>query len=101
MGIYQIKNKTSGRIFIGSSKNLNAVFNSVRLQLKTGTFINRSLQEDFTIKGEAGFDFEILDRLEPREDPLYDYSDDLIVLEQMWMEKLEPYDDKGYHKRPK
>lgn len=99
MGIYQIKNLANGKIFISSSKNLNAVFNSSRLQLKTGTFINRELQNDFTENGEANFSFDVLDRLEPKDDLNYDYTDDLKVLEEMWLEKLQPYDLKGYHKQ--
>jgi hypothetical protein len=100
MGIYRIKNVTNGKIFIGSSKNLNGTFNSCKLQLKTGNFIsNRELQKDYTESGEANFVFDIVDRLEPKDDLKYDYSDDLKVLEEMWMEKLQPYGEKGYHKK--
>lgn len=99
MGIYQIKNLANGKIFIGNSKNLNAVFNSSRLQLKTGTFINRDLQHDFIESGEANFSFDVLDRLEPKDDLKYDYTDDLKLLEEMWLEKLQPYGPNGYHKQ--
>jgi len=28
-----------------------------------------------------------------------DYADDLKMLEEMWIEKLQPFDERGYHKR--
>lgn len=99
MGIYQIRNINNGKIFIGFTKNLNAVFNSIRLQLKTGTFVNRELQMDFNEIGETQFAFEIVDRLEPKEDPQYDYTDDLKTLEVMWLEKIQPFGNNGYHKK--
>jgi hypothetical protein len=99
MGIYLIKNLTTGKIFIGNTKNLNAVFNSAKLQLKTGTFMNRELQKDFIESGEGNFSFDVLDRLEPKDDLNYDYTEDLKILEELWMEKLQPYDPNGYHKK--
>ncbi len=62
-----------------------------------GPFINKELQEAFTEYGEKNFLFETIDLLEPKEDPNYDYSDDLRLLEEMWLEKLQPYDEKGYN----
>ena len=35
------------------------------------------------------------------EDPLYDYKEDLKTLEELWLEKLQPYDEKGYNQRKK
>jgi len=98
MGIYQIKNTVTGKVFVGSSLNLHAKSNSYRFQLKSGTHVNAELQKDFNQYGDENFVFEILDTLEPKEDPAYDYRDDLKVFEEMWMEKLQPYDDKGYNK---
>ena len=44
---------------------------------------------------------EVVDYLEPKEDPGYDYTKDLMVLEEMWVEKLQPFDEKGYNKKKK
>jgi len=100
MGVYLIRNTINGKIFIGSSKNLNGKSNSFRFQLSAGLHINAKLQADYTQSGEANFIFEVLDRLEPKEDLSYDYTDDLKTLEELWIEKLQPYDEKGYNKRP-
>jgi group I intron endonuclease len=97
MGIYQIKNLVNGKIFIGSSKNLPGKINSNRFQLQMGSHMNKELQKDFVSSGENNFFFGILDYLEPKEDPKYDYTEDLKVLEEMWLEKLQPYAGNGYN----
>jgi hypothetical protein len=97
MGIYRITNLVNGKIFIGSSKSVDTIFNSARFQLKTGSYFIKDLQKDFTLHGEANFRFDVVDHLEPNDDPDYDYSNDLCLLEEMWREKLQPYNEKGYH----
>jgi len=98
MGIYQIKNLISGKIFIGNSKNLHGKSNSYKFQLNSGLHINRELQEDYSKNGEENFSFEVLDTLEPKDDPAYKYDDDLKTLEELWLEKLQPFGEKGYNK---
>ncbi len=39
--------------------------------------------------GEAAFEFEVLDRLTPPDDPSQDMSDDLETLHDLWREKLQ------------
>jgi group I intron endonuclease len=99
MGIYQIKNNVNGKIFIGSSPNLKGKFNSFMFQLKMGSHMNRLLQEDFNKYKEEAFSFEVLDYLPPVEDAAYNYSKDLETLEELWLEKLQPYDERGYNSK--
>ena len=40
---------------------------------------------------------EILDELEPKMDPDYNYQEDLAFLEQYWLDKLKPFGDRGYN----
>jgi hypothetical protein len=61
--------------------------------------MNKSLQEDFNRIGLDNFTFEIIDLLEPKEDTKMDYTDDLKMLEEMYIEKLQPFDENGYNKR--
>ncbi len=98
MGIFQIKNIANGKLFIGSSKNLKGKLNSVKFQLEMGSHMNKALQEDFNNYKEENFLFEVIDFLEPKEDPDYDYTEDLNLLEEMWLEKLQPYGERGYNK---
>ncbi len=98
MGIYQIKNLVNGKILIGSSTNLPGKINSHQFQLKMGSHMNRDLQKEYSEFGSKNFSFEILDTLEPKEDPSYDYSPDLDMLEKLWIERLQPFGERGYHK---
>ena len=97
MGVYQIKNLVNGKIFIGSSKNLPGKINGQKFQLNLGSHPNEELQKDYTELGEANFIFEVLDYLEPKKDSNYDYTEDLEVLKEMWIEKLCTTHPDGYN----
>jgi len=99
MGIYIIKNNVNGKIFLGKSKNLNGKINSNKFQLKYGSHLNKELQQDYNKYGEDNFSFEILDQLKHDNDLTKDFTKDLETLEELWLEKLQPYGDKGYNKR--
>jgi hypothetical protein len=98
MGIVQVKNIRNGRVYITASANTAGTINSIRFQLKMGSFFPSSaLTEDWKEMGEQSFVIEVIDELKPGEDPAYDYRDDLKALEAIWMEKLKPFGDLGYH----
>ena len=101
MGVYQIRNTVNGKVWIDSSINVPAKFNRYRLNLAVGSHPSKDLQADWKEFGEKAFVFEILEPLEPRDDHSYDYGSDLEVLEDLWLEKLEPYGEKGYNERKK
>ena len=91
MGIFQIKNLSNGKVFIESSKNLEGSLNRSKFQLDLGSFKNKTLQEDYSRLGAGQFIFEIVDRLAPKkDDPAYDYTEDLETLKTMWLDKLKP-----------
>jgi group I intron endonuclease len=100
MGVYQLKNLVNGKILIGSSKNLQARKNRFDMEISMGTVTDIELKKDFEQFGKDGFQFEVLDYLEPKEDPAYNYTEDLKFLEELWIEKLQPFDEKGYNKQP-
>jgi hypothetical protein len=47
--------------------------------------------------GEENFAFEILAEVEPTDDPNFNLSDELTLLEQIWLEELQPFDERGYN----
>jgi hypothetical protein len=55
------------------------------------------LAQEWKEQGEQNFVVEILDELKPVDDQGYDYRDDLKALEAMWLEKLKPSGERGYH----
>ena len=97
MGIYQIKNMKNGKIYVGSAKDLRGKINSNKFQLKNDLHFNKEMQNDFNEIGEERFSFDILDYLKPREDLNYDYTEELKILEDMWLQKLQPFNEKGYN----
>ena len=101
MGIFLIRNLVNDKIFVGSTLNLDAMFNRIRFQLAAGAHTNKALEEDWRRLGGGKFAFEVVEEIEPREDPNYDHAADLELLEDLWLEKLEPYDERGYNERKK
>jgi hypothetical protein len=101
IGIFQVRNKRDGKVFIGSTADLPAMLNRQQAQLRFGGHPVKRLQADWNELGADAFDFEVLDTLKPSEEPGYDPAADLRVLEAMWLEKLSPYDERGYNSRPR
>ena len=99
MGVFQIRNTANGKVFVDSSTNVPGKINRHTFALKAGLHASKPLQADWNDLGELAFEFETLEPVEPRDDPKYDYTGDLQVLEGLWLEKLEPYGEKGYNER--
>ncbi|HEV8591361.1 MAG TPA: GIY-YIG nuclease family protein [Pyrinomonadaceae bacterium] len=101
MGVFQIRNLVNEKIYVGSSLDLTAMFNRIRFQLFAGAHMNKALETDWRNLGSDKFAFEVLEEIFPRKDPNYDYAADLETLEDLWLEKLEPYGDRGYNEKKK
>jgi predicted transcriptional regulator len=97
-GIYQIKNTINGKVFLGSSTNLHGPLNRDKFMLSTGMHKNEQLQKDWKELGPEAFSLEILEVIEPKDDPNFSLEDELTLLEQIWIEKLQPFGEKGYNK---
>lgn len=97
MGVYKITNLANGKIFIGSHKNVNGRINRHKFALETGIEEIKELLEDYRKYGESKIVFEVIDTLKPKDEPDYDYTEDIATLEELWKDKLQPYGDKGYN----
>ncbi|RKI02705.1 GIY-YIG nuclease family protein, partial [Corallococcus praedator] len=69
MGIYAIRNRVNGKVFVGHSLNLPAMFNRIRFEFAQRMHRVPELQADWERHGEAAFSFEVLDKLEPLDEP--------------------------------
>ncbi|MBU2513174.1 GIY-YIG nuclease family protein [bacterium] len=98
MGVYQIKNLKNHKLFIGSTKDIRARINRIKFQLKTGSYSHKEIQQDYFEAGETGFSVEVLDLLSTIEHLDENYDEELELLEQLWLDKIQPYGDKGYNK---
>ena len=96
MGVFVIRNHANGKILLGASLNMPGMLNRTRFQLQMGAHQNTALQADWKTLGPESFSFEVLDELKPVEDKGHDYGDDLNTLRLLWLEKLQPYGNRGY-----
>jgi group I intron endonuclease len=96
-GVFQVKNTANGKILLGSSLNLEGPLNSHKFMLKIGRHRNDALQKEWNEYGEDKFVFEILEVVKVKDDPNFNLEDELTLLEQIWLEKLQPFGEKGYN----
>jgi group I intron endonuclease len=96
-GIFQVKNTANGKILLGSSLNLEGPLNAHKFMLTIGKHRNESLQKEWDEYGGDKFVFEILEEVKIKDDPNFNLEDELTLLEQIWIEKLQPFGEKGYN----
>jgi len=97
MGVYQIKNRMNGKIYIDSCKNLDGTRNSRLFQLKMGKVVFSSeLQKELDEFGADNFEFSVLEVLKKPE--LEGSSIRLLAeLELRWLDELQPFGARGYN----
>lgn len=101
MGIFQICNLVNDKVLVAMSLNLPGSINRYRFQLEHGSHQQTQLQKDWNELGSDKFVFEVLDELTPSDDPSRDYREELLFLEDLWLDKLHPYGEQGYNEPKK
>ncbi len=96
-GVFQIKNTANGKLLLGSSLNLEGPLNGHQFMLKIGSHTNKALQKDWDEFGPDKFVFEILEVVQVKDSPNFNLEDELTLLEQIWLEKLQPFGERGYN----
>jgi len=99
-GVFKIVNLRTGRLFIGNSMNLRAIFNRYKAELRNGGCKNKELQRDWNELGVENFQFEVLEALDPEQYNTDITAKDLAESEALWLEELRPFGEKGYNKPP-
>ena len=89
MGVYRIRNTQNGKSYIGYSIDLQARINRQKMELKFGSHRNSELLGEWKSFGESSFEFEVLDELELDESSKTDPAEELCILREMWVRKLE------------
>lgn len=98
MGIYQIKNLTNSKVFLGASMDLPSKLNGQRFQLELNSHPNKDLQNDWNTLGPDSFRFEILEEVDTEKIAEEDWQNAVSAMEEKWLDQLQPYGDKGYNK---
>jgi predicted nucleotidyltransferase len=99
MGVVKITNKVNGKIYVVSYPNLKNKWLSIQGQLNSKMHINSSLQQDWNDLGPQSFDYEVLE--EKSTEDISDVAWEHKQMEKVWLNKLQPYGDRGYNKPPK
>jgi group I intron endonuclease len=96
-GVFQVKNTTNSKILLGSSMNLEGPLNAHKFMLTIGKHRNEALQKEWNEYGGDKFVFEILEEVKVKDDPNFNLEDELTFLEQIWIEKLQPFGERCYN----
>ena len=96
-GVFQVKNTVNGKVLLGSSLNLEGPLNLHKFMLSTGHHDNKTLQQEWNEYGADKFIFEILEVVKVTTNPNFNLNDELTLLEQIWLEKLQPFGQRGYN----
>ena len=86
MGIYAIRDRASGHLLLGASRNVHAALNRARFEMRMGKHADRVLQAEWHRSGVEGLAFEVLELVKEREDAGFDYASELKALEQIHRE---------------
>ena len=96
-GVFRVLNTANGKVLLGSSLNLQGSLNAHRFMLTTGSHRNKTLQNEWNEFGKDKFIFEILETVKVKDATNFDIKDELTLLEQIWIEKLQPFGALGYN----
>ncbi|MGA7827740.1 MAG: metalloregulator ArsR/SmtB family transcription factor [Geobacteraceae bacterium] len=97
IGVYQIRNKANGRIYVATSQNLEGTRNSRIFQLRMGKAVfSRELQKDLDEFGADSFEFSVLEVLD-RAEQADTIERTLAERELHWLKSLQPFDERGYN----
>ena len=92
-GIYQVRNTKNNKVLVVATPNLKTINGR-----RGGGYLNKQFQEEWIQYGEDAFVFEVLEVLKEKEEGYFDKQDELKKLEKKWLEKLQPYGERGYNK---
>ncbi len=99
-GVFQVKNTENEKVLLGSSLNLEGLLNRHKFLLATGSHRNEALQREWNEFGPDKFVFEILEVVKIKDDPAFNLDDELKFLEEIWLERLQPFGERGYNTGP-
>lgn len=80
MGVFQLKNIKNNKVLIGHSIDMESKWNRHKMALKFVNHRNRSFQEDWNEYGEENFMFDVLSKLQNRENENLNINKELKTL---------------------
>nr|WP_294914360.1 GIY-YIG nuclease family protein [uncultured Neokomagataea sp.] len=87
-GIYAIRCTSSDQVWVGSAPDLATIQNRIWFTLRQGSDPHRSLQEAWITHGSDAFSFEIVEKMDDQDDPIYIRHSALKKQHAEWVVKL-------------
>lgn len=87
MGVFAVQDRTSGRVWVGSSRDVHARLTRIQFELRLGAHIDKQLQAAWR-QDPTRLSFEVVALVKQRTDPAFNYEEELRVLEQLYREEL-------------
>ncbi|WP_090118029.1 GIY-YIG nuclease family protein [Cohnella sp. OV330] len=104
MGVYQIRNAENGKVLVRSSMDLDGARNRFEFMRQMNNNTLPELKADWDRYGGKVFEFSELDRIKPKEETVTDraelkkYQEEVDALAELWVEKLQPFGERGYNR---
>ena len=95
IGVFLIRNNITDKVFLAAGVNVHGLINRHKFQLTNGSHANKQLQADWNELGSNSFAFEIVDESRPGAEA--DPRAEVETLEKLWLEKLQPFGERGYN----
>ncbi len=99
MGVVRVTNTSNGKVFVAGFPNLKNKWHTMKGQLDMGQHPNSALQRDWKVLGPESFTYEVLE--EKGTGDISDVAWEVKRMERAWLERLQPYGDKGYNRQSK
>lgn len=90
MGVEAVRYNVQGKALVAVRRDLPALLNRHRAELRLNGHRNRALQADWNRLCADAFEFVVLDTLAPTDDPACDPAEDLRTLEELSWRTLSP-----------
>jgi hypothetical protein len=88
-GVFRVLNKANGRVLLGSGLDLRAPLNRVAFELDMGMCQNAELKSDLAAFDRSDFVIEVVELVDPGNDPDFDPKRELETLEKKHLASLD------------
>jgi hypothetical protein len=88
-GVFRVINTANRRVLLCSGLDLRGPLNRVAFELDMAMCRNADLKHDLETFGRASFEIEVLETVEPEDDPDFDPKKGLELLEKKYLAMLD------------
>lgn len=88
-GVFRVRNTNNGRILLGSGLDLHGPLNRVAFELDNKNCRHPELVRDLHAFDRSDFVIEVLETVEPTDDPDFDPKKELEILEGKYLASLD------------